>query len=169
MQWRKHTETPTRATRREKPLRSQLSHPRWHQQGSDGSLLGWAVNQESVIRYLTNNSYECCAHTHIEEYRNFSLCLYSSVNDHIIKHLLISKDPPSARTRTRSCHCCASKTFKVRHCGRDPWGQNITPRHCWNLKQMSAVVFLAHCYQITLSPAGLTSCICPTHDKLEMK
>lgn len=148
MQWREPTETPTRAITRERPLRSQLSHPRWHQQGSDVSLLGWAVNQESVIRYLTKSSYDCCAHTHWTEYQSVSLCLcvYSSVNDHIIKHLPALKNPPSARTRTRSCHCCASETFKVRHWGRDPWGQNITPRHCWNLKQMRAVIFLAHCY-----------------------
>lgn len=125
------TETPTGTTRRERPLRYQLSHSRWHQQGSDVSLLSWAVNQESVIRYLTNNSYDCCAHTHTHwtEYQSFSLCLclYSSVND-IIKHLPVLKDPPSASTRTRFWHCCASETFKVRHWGRDPWGQNITPR-----------------------------------------
>lgn len=155
------TETPTGTTRRERPLRSQLSHSRWHQQGSDVSLLSWAVNQESVIRYLTNNSYDCCAHTHtlnrVPEFQSLPLSLQLSQWHHKASSVL--KDRPSACSRTRFWHCCASETFKVTHWGRDPWGQIITPRL---LKQMRAVIFLAHCYQINLSPAGFTASICPT-------
>lgn len=128
-------------------------------------------NQLWAILWIIT-TYTCCARTlNIVKEFSLCLCLYSSVNGPIMKKAPIVKNPLSACTRMRFCHCRAAvaETFTARHRGRDPRGQNIPPRRCWNLEEMRAAIFLARCYQVNLSPAGLTASICPTCDKLEMK